>query len=1322
MKKIFIFLAVLLFATSAYADIVDNGAATDSIAFDFVVWDSTGNDLVALASGDSVWLIVKYPNGQLAFKDSTDFNDTEIVSEASSDFTVYSWRDATQDVDGTPVYGGVYKWNIIVKDLTGSANKSKSSGEFSLLPNYIDMYNGTGYTGGTNLLKTNVSQVVSDANAAESLLTWLTGSTTLYEQLTITDAEVTNIVDTVNAVLDTLQAGFASQSAVGDTNQVDLTNYDGATPLVASDNIGINWGDISNPTTTQNLTQTTIDSVREVGFVSGDTSPTNWGNMWISGTPGQGYVRLEAQALADVADEIWDEVLTGGTHNVPSSAGRRLRQLETGQVLLTGTINTANDSTATLGLSGAYPDEFFEHTWLVVTVGPDSVQIRQINHYIGATDSVEMAPAEAWVIVPANGDEWEIVAATGTHVVDMHAPVLGQIRDTIWTDRVITLAQFDTASVSAYYDFGIWLDDGAGNTNTTVGVDGTIANPVSTIAAARILADSMGLQKYYLINNSSFTLAATYEDWHFIGVGESNQINFGSQDIDNSHFEHLMVTGTQGGTGLIWLTECYLNATDSLECVARDSWFSDTLSVRASSNIVFDQCYSAVAGNNTPGMDFNSAGGTVNVSVRHYSGGLALFNMTSDHTISYESDGQLVIDASCTSANITARGNMTITDNGTTTALTKDAVYNQAELQDHILGADSATFDVVNTFASTGYQQGAASGITVDQIWEYDTTNISGANAVGTMLKDTSAYQGAASGLTVASIVDSLMKHPVANDTTTGTTIFADFVYNSGDTSLWLSNGEIVVQDTLDNGDTIAVMPNHWVGADSTAYQGAGADATPSQWDAVDSAIIYGLVWSDAGDTTKNINNVDGKVSGDVDGSVVGSVGSISSITFPTNFEDLSISVTNGEVKILSSDSITTVLGNVNGSVEGDVKGNVDGSVGWIANYDSILFDMFNFDMDDSTSVFLQDKFYWYIRFSKINSDSLLIVTRPPEIWTASDSLIVYNIGAQLGADSSYGGGTATIPDSLLGIVPRVDTLVSRQDSLRLAIGWGGSSPVWDSLGPNLHDKVGTFSGVNNSIRVWLDSLRLSIGWGGSSPVWDSVTTNIHDKMGTYAGTAGDNNNIKDDIAAISVGSGSGSNACSIYVYDNGNDEYIQGANVRLQSSGGTNYYFPATDANGLAVFALDDGTFYGYATISDYTQDVIPDTFTFTADYNDTLLVTTRSTPATPADTGYCNVYVDTWGISYGDTIEGAELTITPIIKGNLQWKLSSGRIILPKEITVKTDSTGRAIAQILKTHLVTNPKGDSLKYDFTVDAERYFKYKATKRIVPDSGSWRIE
>ncbi len=550
-----------------------------------------------------------------------------------------------------------------------------------------------------------------------------------------TATALANAIDSINAVLDSIQAGFASRSAIGDTNQVD----------------GISTFDSTTDSTMQDV------SIAELGLI-----PVT-------------------------VDSVLDERNTGADHNVVSSVGRQLRTAQKAIVLLTGTINTANDSTATLGLSGDYPDGFFDHTWLTVEVGTDSVQIRQINNYTGATDSIDMAAGEAWVIVPANGDEWEITAATGTHVVDLHTPVVLQI-------------------VAAMYDKGIWIDDGSGNTNTVAGVDGTRANPVSTFAAARTLADALEYQKYYLVNNTSLTLAATHEDWEFIGIGESNEINFGDQDIDNSNFEHLMVAGVQGGTGLIWLNECYLDAADSLECVARNSWFSDTVSVRVASNIIFDNCYSAVAGNNTPAIDFNSAAGTINLNIRHYSGGMAFLNGTTNHTVSIETDGQLVVDASCTSLNVTARGNMTITDNGTTSSITKDAVFSRQEADEWVwANADTTHPDSseVGVWLVNNLSGGAGAGA--------DSTEVYG--AVVQVLEDsTSKYQGAASGLDAAEIADTLTNRGV----TTGNgqyydtlivlnTIDSTAIANMGFDILPLDGGTPLARVTTDgNGSAVA--------------------------------------------------------------------------------------------------------------------------------------------------------------------------------------------------------------------------------------------------------------------------------------------------------------------------------------------------------------------------------------------------------------------------------------------------------------------------------------------------------------------------------------
>ena len=46
------------------------------------------------------------------------------------------------------------------------------------------------------------------------------------------------------------------------------------------------------------------------------------------GTDAITAAKIATDAVEEIADQVWDEVLTGGTHNVANSAGRRLRQLQ----------------------------------------------------------------------------------------------------------------------------------------------------------------------------------------------------------------------------------------------------------------------------------------------------------------------------------------------------------------------------------------------------------------------------------------------------------------------------------------------------------------------------------------------------------------------------------------------------------------------------------------------------------------------------------------------------------------------------------------------------------------------------------------------------------------------------------------------------------------------------------------------------------------------------------------------------------------------------------------------------------------------------------
>lgn len=244
------------------------------------------------------------------------------------------------------------------------------------------------------------------------------------------------------------------------------------------------------------------------------------------------------------------------------------------------------------------------------------------------------------------------------------------------------------ATIAVDYGGGVWIDSGASNTNTVFGVDGLPSNPVSTLTAARTLADAFGVQKYYIFNSSTLTLAATHNSWEFVGLDRASILSLGGQNVDNSVFTNLSLTGTQGGSTYIKIVKCCLTALLALRPWAYECIMAGNFTLLASQMVIFDHCSSGVAGNLTPEITFSA--GVTNVNIRHNSGGTKFINMTSDHTVSQEGDGQIIVDASCVGGHITARGNLTITDNGANMDITQDAVYNTTNVRDAMKLAPTA--------------------------------------------------------------------------------------------------------------------------------------------------------------------------------------------------------------------------------------------------------------------------------------------------------------------------------------------------------------------------------------------------------------------------------------------------------------------------------------------------------------------------------------------------------------------------------------------------------------------------------------------------------
>lgn len=133
------------------------------------------------------------------------------------------------------------------------------------------------------------------------------------------------------------------------------------------------------------ITTTWYDSVSDSLFYSSTTAPT----------------------VSQIANAVWDEPLTGATHNVPTSAWRRLRQLW--QVIVYDWIAQGSwtwDNQIQLDTWAANHDGAYDPTEIAIVLGTWVWQSRMILDYVGST---RMATVDRnWKIKPDATSEFII--------------------------------------------------------------------------------------------------------------------------------------------------------------------------------------------------------------------------------------------------------------------------------------------------------------------------------------------------------------------------------------------------------------------------------------------------------------------------------------------------------------------------------------------------------------------------------------------------------------------------------------------------------------------------------------------------------------------------------------------------------------------------------------------------------------------------------------------------------------------------------------------------------------------------------------------------
>jgi hypothetical protein len=104
----------------------------------------------------------------------------------------------------------------------------------------------------------------------------------------------------------------------------------------------------------------------------------------LADTGTDGVLLAPAATSAQLVDDVWDEILSGATHNIASSAGRRLREIGA-YAIESGTAQAGGSNSITLAATASAIDGTYNRNIIVLVDNTGVGQTRTIVDYDGAT-------------------------------------------------------------------------------------------------------------------------------------------------------------------------------------------------------------------------------------------------------------------------------------------------------------------------------------------------------------------------------------------------------------------------------------------------------------------------------------------------------------------------------------------------------------------------------------------------------------------------------------------------------------------------------------------------------------------------------------------------------------------------------------------------------------------------------------------------------------------------------------------------------------------------------------------------------------------------
>lgn len=246
--------------------------------------------------------------------------------------------------------------------------------------------------------------------ATMTIGTWATGG---FIELDATDMPGWYEIGIPDAVLAT-GADFVGMVLKGATNmaqvnlEIQLTTLDMNTVMRGTDS-GATAANLATVDTVVDAIKAVTDLLPDAGALSDlATILADTNELQADDVPGL-IAALNDPTVAAIADGVWDEILTGATHNIASSAGRRLRQIDAAFEVHAGTAQAGAAGTITLDTGASPIDDIYNGDRIIITEGTGAQEHGLVMDYDGTTKIATMS--KNWVVTPDATSVFEIVPA-----------------------------------------------------------------------------------------------------------------------------------------------------------------------------------------------------------------------------------------------------------------------------------------------------------------------------------------------------------------------------------------------------------------------------------------------------------------------------------------------------------------------------------------------------------------------------------------------------------------------------------------------------------------------------------------------------------------------------------------------------------------------------------------------------------------------------------------------------------------------------------------------------------------------------------------------